>query len=333
MSRPLNVAVLGATGAVGRKMLEVLESRAFPVKDVRCLASQRGSRELVFRGKKIPVTAVGPEAFEGVDLVLVSTPNATSKEWAPVAVAKGAVVVDNSSAWRMHPEVPLVVPEVNREALAKIPRGIVANPNCAAIQLVVAVKPLHDRAGLKRLVVCTYQASSGKGAAALADLDQQIVTMSQGKEPEVRAHTGILAGNVLAFDWKPGEDGYSEEEDKIVRETKKILGLPGLFMSVTTARVPVRTGHSEAAHLEFDRALTASDAREALSKAEGVSLVDVPTPRAAEGRDDVLVGRVRKDPGFINGIALWICADNLRKGAATNAVQIAESLVAQRHWR
>lgn len=333
MPRPLVVAVLGATGAVGRKMVQILEERKFPVKELRCLASSRGERRTIpFRGSEIPVRAVEASAFDGVDLVLGSTPNATSREWSPLAVAKGATVVDNSSAWRMDPEVPLVVPEVNAVRLRSLPKGIVANPNCAAIQLVVAVNPLHELGGIKRLLLCTYQASSGKGAAALEDLDQQIRDVAEGKEPRARAHTGILAGNVLAFDWKPGEDGYSEEEVKIQRETRKILELPHLPISVTTARVPVRTGHSEAIHLELERAVTPEAAREKLGHSPGVVLVDIPTPRGVEGRDEVQVGRIRRDFGFEHGLALWACADNLRKGAATNAVQIAEVLLAQGRW-
>src|SRR5207248_8251141 len=250
----------------------------------------------------------------------------------------GAVVVDNSSAWRMDPEVPLVVPEVNADALRHIPKGIVANPNCSTIQMVVALKPLHDLARIKRVVVSTYQASSGKGAKALFELDNQLTALGRGEPvPPVTAHAARLAGNVLAHDWKAGEEGYTEEEWKMVRETKKIMGDDSIQVSPTTARVPVRIGHSEAINLEFERPITVEQARAALRKAPGVVLVDdlekreVPLPLSAEGRDEVFVGRIRRDPTVPHGLNLWVVADNLRKGAATNAVQIAEVLV-QRGW-
>jgi aspartate-semialdehyde dehydrogenase len=253
-----------------------------------------------------------------------------------MAAAAGAVVVDNSSAWRMDPEVPLVVPEVNAHELQRIPRGIVANPNCSTIQMVVALKPLHDLARIRRVVVCTYQASSGKGATGLRELDEQIAALGRGQPvPAVSAHSAQLAHNVLATDWKPGEDGYSEEEWKMVRETKKIMGDESIQVSPTTVRVPVRVGHSEAVNLEFERPITPEMAREVLRKAPGVVVVDdgglAPQPIQAEGRDEVFVGRIRRDPTVPNGLNIWVVSDNLRKGAATNAVQIAEVLV-QRGW-
>jgi aspartate-semialdehyde dehydrogenase len=230
------------------------------------------------------------------------------------------------------------VPEVNADALRHIPRGIVANPNCSTIQMVVALKPLHDLARIKRVVVATYQASSGKGAKALFELESQLSALGKGeKVPPVTAHAARLAGNVLPHDWKPGDDGYTEEEWKMVRETRKIMGDDTIQVSPTTARVPVRIGHSEAVNLEFERPVTVEQARAALGQAPGIVLVDdlargeVPMPLDCEGRDEVFVGRVRKDPTIVNGLNLWVVADNLRKGAATNAVQIAEVLV-QRGW-
>src|SRR5208282_879979 len=256
----------------------------------------------------------------------------------PMAARAGAIVIDNSSAWRMDPDVPLVVPEVNADALRRIPKGIVANPNCSTIQMVVALKPLHDLARIKRVIVSTYQASSGKGATGLTDLDAQVAALGQGRPvPAAKAHVHVLAGNVLAHDWKAGEEGYSEEEWKMIRETRKIMGDESIQVSPTTARVPVRIGHSEAINLEFERPITVAQAREALRRAPGIVLVDdlakgeVPMPLHCEGRDEVFVGRIRRDPTIANGLNLWVVADNLRKGAATNAVQIAEVLV-ERGW-
>jgi aspartate-semialdehyde dehydrogenase len=238
----------------------------------------------------------------------------------------------------MDPEVPLVVPEVNADALRHIPKGIVANPNCSTIQMVVALKPLHDLARIKRVVVATYQASSGKGATGLTELDAQLAAGGRGEPiPPAKAHAAQLAGNVLPHDWKAGAEGYTEEEWKMVKETRKILGDESILISPTTARVPVRIGHSEAINLEFHQPITVEQAREALRKAPGVVLLDDPTsgqvPLALDcaGRDEVFVGRIRRDPTVPHGLNLWVVADNLRKGAATNAVQIAEVLV-RRGW-
>jgi len=238
----------------------------------------------------------------------------------------------------MDPEVPLVVPEVTADALRNIPTGIVANPNCSTIQMVVALKPLHDLARIKRVVVATYQASSGKGATGLFELDAQVAALGRSEPvPPVKAHAAQLAGNVLPHDWKPGEDGYTEEEWKMVRETRKIMGDDTILVSPTTARVPVRIGHSEAINLEFHRPITVEQARAALSRAPGVVVLDnpgageVPLPLELVGRDEVFVGRIRRDPTLPSGLNLWVVADNLRKGAATNAIQIAEVLL-QRGW-
>jgi aspartate-semialdehyde dehydrogenase len=333
-----SVAVVGATGVVGELMRKVLEERKFPIRAIKFLASERSAgKSVTFRGTEYAVEPIRPEAFVGVEIVLSSTPASISREFSPIAAKAGAIVVDNSSAWRMDPDVPLVVPEVNAHALAYIPKGIVANPNCSTIQMVVALKPLHDLAHINRVVVSTYQASSGKGAKGLHDLDRQMAALGKGEPlPAPTAHIGPLAGNVLPNDWKVGEDGYTEEEWKMVRETRKIFGDERLFVVPTCVRVPVRTGHSESIALEFARPITVEQARAALRKAPGVVLQDdtakgeVPTPLAAAGRDEVFVGRIRPDPSVRHGLLLWVVADNLRKGAATNAVQIAEELLKRR---
>jgi aspartate-semialdehyde dehydrogenase len=316
-------------------MRQVLEEHHFPCRAIKFLASERSvSKPLAFRGKSYSVELLRPEAFAGVDIVLSSTPAGVSREYSPLAARAGAVVIDNSSAWRMDPEVPLVVPEVNADTLRHIPKGIVANPNCSTIQMVVALKPLHDLARIKRVVVATYQASSGKGATGLRELDAQLLAAGRGEPiPPAKAHAAQLAGNVLPHDWKAGDEGYTEEEWKMVRETRKILGDDSILVSPTTARVPVRIGHSEAINIEFHSPITPEQARAALKQAPGVVLVDdlsrgeVPLALSAEGRDEVFVGRIRRDPTLPHGLNLWVVADNLRKGAATNAVQIAEVLV------
>jgi len=320
-------------------MRQVLSERKFPLRAIKFLASPRSAGKTIdFQGKRYPVEPLRPEAFAGVDLVLSSTPAAISREYSPIAARAGAIVVDNSSAWRMDPEVPLVVPEVNADALARIPKGIVANPNCSTIQMVVALKPLHDLARIKRVVVATYQASSGKGATGLFELDAQLTALGRGEPvPAAKAHAAQLAGNVLPHDWKAGEEGYTEEEWKMVRETRKIMGDDTIQVSPTTARVPVRISHSEAVNLEFERPLSVEQARQAFRRAPGIVLLDdpakgeVPLALAAAGRDEVFVGRLRRDPTVPHGLNLWVVADNLRKGAATNAVQIGEVLV-QRDW-
>lgn len=331
----VKVAVVGATGAVGEVMRQVLEEHKFPYSEIRFLASERSvGKHLDFQGKRYTILPIAPESFEGIDVVLSSTPASVSKESSPMAAAKGAIVVDNSSAWRMDPEVPLVVPEVNPEALDNIPKGIVANPNCSTIQMVVALKPLHDAATLKRVIVSTYQASSGKGAKGLQDLDAQVAAIGKGeKVPEPMAHAARLAGNVLAHDWKMAEEGFTEEEWKMIRETRKIMSIHDLLVCPTTVRVPVRTGHSESVNIELDRPLSVAQAKDLLRKSPGIIVSDelagdiTPQPLACEGRDEVFVGRIRRDPTVPHGLTLWVVADNLRKGAATNAVQIAETLI------
>jgi aspartate-semialdehyde dehydrogenase len=314
---------------------QVLLERAFPARAWKFLASERSAGKSVeFRGKTYQVELLRPEAFAGVDLAFFSLPTSISREFAPIAAKAGAVVIDKSSAYRTDPDVPLVVPEVNADTLERMPKRIVATPNCSTTQMVVALKPLHDAARIKRVVVATYQASSGNGAKALRELDAQIAAVGRGGAvPPARVHAAQLAGNVLAHDWKIGADGYSEEESKMVFETQKILGDLSIQVSPTTVRVPVRIGHSEAVNLEFHNPITVEQARAALKNAPGVLLLDdpargeVPLPLLAEGRDEVFVGRVRRDTTVPHGLNLWIVSDNLRKGAATNAVQIAEELV------
>jgi aspartate-semialdehyde dehydrogenase len=334
-----NVAVVGATGAVGEVMRQVLVDRRFPLKSIKFLASERSSgKSLEFGGTSYKVEPIRPEAFAGVNIVLSSTPASVSRETSPMAARAGAIVIDNSSAWRMDPDVPLVVPEVNADQLQRIPKGIVANPNCSTIQMVVALKPLHDLARIRRVVVSTYQASSGKGAKAVYELDAQIEAIGAGKSvPPVKTHAAQLAGNVIPHDWKLGDDGYSEEEWKMIKETRKIMGDESILVSPTTARVPVRVGHAESVNLEFVNPITVEQARDALRRAPGIVLLDdyakgeVPLPLQIAGRDEVFVGRVRNDPTIPHGLNLWVVADNLRKGAATNAIQIAETLL-ERGW-
>src|SRR5262249_31545786 len=257
-------------------MRQVLVERQFPLRSIKFLASERSAgKSIEFAGKKHTIEPLRAEAFAGIDVVLSSTPASISREYSPVAARAGAVVVDNSSAWRMDPEVPLVVPEVNADALRHTPKNIVANPNCSTIQMVVALKPLHDLARIRRVVVATYQASSGKGAKAMFELDAQVTALGRGSPvPPAQAHAGQLAGNVLPHDWQAGDEGYSEEEWKMVRETRKIMGDDSILVSPTTARVPVRVGHSEAINLEFHKPITVEQAREALRRAPGVVLVD-----------------------------------------------------------
>jgi aspartate-semialdehyde dehydrogenase len=316
-------------------MRQVILERKLPFNSIKFLASEKSvGKPLEFAGKTYTLEAIRPEAFAGVHIVLSSTPASVSKESSPMAAKAGAIVVDNSSAWRMDPEVPLVVPEVNADQLHEIKKGIVANPNCSTIQMVVALKPLHDLAGIKRIVVSTYQASSGKGAKGVTELEALIQAIGQGKPvPPVTAHAAQLAGNVVTLDWKLGDDGYTEEETKMIKETRKIMGDESILVSPTCARVPVRTGHSEAVNLEFLRPISVEQARAVLAKAPGVVLLDGPSAREqpqplhAEGSDATFVGRIRKDPSVPHGLNLWIVSDNLRKGAATNAVQIAQELL------
>lgn len=329
-----SVAVVGATGAVGDLMRKVLQERDFKLKSIKFLASERSAgKSIVFAGKTYVVELIRPEAFAGVQLVLSSTPSSISKEFSPIAAKAGAIVVDNSSAWRMDPDVPLVVPEVNADELKNIRKGIVANPNCVAIPLTVAVKPLHNIARIKRIIVSTYQSSSGKGAKGLQDFETQLTSWVKGEPvPKPTAHRAQLAGNVITLDWTLDANGYTEEENKVIHETQKILGDTKILVSPTCVRVPVKVSHSESVNVEFERPISVEEARAALAKAPGVILMDelkgeFPQPIHAEGTDHTYVGRVRKDPSNPNALNLWVVADNLRKGAASNAVQVAEELV------
>ncbi|MBN9166913.1 MAG: aspartate-semialdehyde dehydrogenase, partial [Myxococcales bacterium] len=268
------VAVAGATGAVGREMLRTLEQRSFPVSKLVPLASKRSAgQKLPFRGGEVVIEELGPKSFEGVDIALFSAGASVAREYGPIAAKSGAVVIDNSSAWRMDPDVPLVVPEVNIEAAKVRPKGIIANPNCSTIQMVVALKPLHDAARIKTIVVSTYQATSGKGHAAVEDLLQQTRSVLAGEKVTPAVFPGQMAFNVLC-DWKAGENDYSEEELKMVNETRKIMGDDTIGVSPTTVRVPVINGHSESVHVQFHRPMTAEEAKTLLRDAEGVVLMD-----------------------------------------------------------
>lgn len=335
MGREYKVAVAGATGAVGRQMVECLEERDFPVGELRPLASERSiGKTVTFRGKDIPVEVLGPDSFKDIDLALFSAGGAVSKEFAPIAARAGAVVVDNSSAWRMDPDVPLVVPEVNPQDIALYKKtGIIANPNCSTIQMVVVLKPLHDAARIKRVVVSTYQAVSGTGQKAVEELAQQVRALFNQQELEIKVYPHRIAFNCLPHIDVFLENGYTKEEMKMVNETKKIMGDDTIQVTATTVRVPVFYGHSESINIETERKLTPAEAREILARAPGVKVVDdpaknlYPMPLDAAGQDLTLVGRIREDFTIKNGLNLWVVADNIRKGAATNAVQIAEILI------
>jgi len=332
-----NVAVVGVTGAVGGVMLRVLEERGFPVTELRPLASARSAgKEIEFLGRGRPVRELTTDAFEGIDIALFSAGGQRSRDFAPAAVEAGAVVIDNSSAFRMDERVPLVVPEVNEDAIQGH-SGIIANPNCVAAPLVVALKPIADAVGLERVVVSSYQSVSGTGQAAIEELRVQTAGNLAGDEPEPEVYPHPIAFNVLPHIDVFDESGYTGEERKVADETRKMLGMPGLRVSATCVRVPVFRSHSQAVHIETAEPVSADRARELLMGAPGVVLVDEPAAAAyplardAEDRDEVFVGRIRNDASHPRGLALWVVADNLRKGAATNAVQIAESLVT-RGW-
>ncbi len=328
------VAVVGATGAVGNEMVKILEERQFPVERLVPLASERSlGRSVTFRGKEKPVVVLDAKAFAGVDIALFSAGGAISRDFVPVAAEAGAVAIDNTSAFRMEPDVPLVVPEVNAEAIAGYARRrIIANPNCSTIQLVVALAPLHRRAGIRRVVVDTYQSVSGAGIAAMEELSEQAVGLFSQRELEPKTFPHRIAFNCIPHIGPFCEDGSTEEEQKLVRETPKIIGDPSIRLVATAVRVPVFCGHAEAVHIEFEEPLDADEARELLSEAPGISVHDeltrccYPMSYEACGKDEVFVGRIRRDPTVEHGLSLWIVADNLRKGAALNAVQIAELL-------
>lgn len=329
----LRVAVAGATGAVGREMLSILEQRNFPASEVIPLASERSEgKKLPFAGSELTVRRLGHDSFEGVNLALFSAGASRSLEFAPSAVKAGAVVVDNSSAYRMDPEVPLVVPEVNADALAGN-KGIIANPNCSTIQMVVVLKPIHDKAGIRRIVVSTYQAVSGAGQSAVDELRAQVEAAGRSETLIAKEMPHQIAFNCLPQIDVFLDGGDSKEEQKMVNETRKILGLPELPVSATCVRVPVYNAHSESVNVETERPLSPEEARGLLSKSQGIEVIDdpgalaYPTALSASGQDPVYVGRIRRDLSVENALNMWIVSDNLRKGAALNAVQIAEALI------
>ena len=327
------VAVVGATGNVGREMLSVLAERQFPVSEVVALASTRSvGTEVSFGDSILKIKALDYFDFKGTDICLMSAGGAISKEWSPKIAAQGAIVIDNSSAWRMDRQVPLVVPEVNADALHDIKKGIIANPNCSTAQLVVALKPLHDHATIKRAVISTYQSVSGAGKEAMDELFRQTRAVFVADPIETEKFTKQIAFNVIPQIDVFLDSGYTKEEWKMMVETQKILD-PNIQVTATCVRVPVFVGHSESVSLEFERPITAEKARAILREAPGVLVVDkredggYATPIECAGEDATYVSRIRKDPTVENGLSLWIVADNLRKGAALNAVQIAECLI------
>ena len=333
MGQSYRVAILGATGAVGAELLELLASRNFPLSELKLLASARSAgTTLTYRGQALTVEAVTAESFKGIDVVLASAGAAISRQWVDAIRAAGAVMIDNSSAFRMDANVPLIVPEVNPGAAAAH-RGVIANPNCTTILLAVAVYPLHRIQPIKRIVVATYQSASGAGARAMAEVKTQAQDILDGKSPHPDIFPYPLAFNLFPHNSKLNEQGYCEEELKMVNETRKIFGVADLRVTATCVRVPVLRAHSEAINLEFERPFLVAQARAAIEHAPGVKLVEdwqanyFPMPMDATGQDEVLVGRIRQDISHPNGLELWLCGDQIRKGAALNAIQIAELLV------
>lgn len=336
-----NVGVVGATGMVGEMMRKILAERDFPIGELRLFASARSAgKQIEWKGRTIIVEDAMTADFAGLDIVFFSAGGATSKALAPKVAAAGAVVIDNSSAYRSDPDVPLVVSEVNPHATQNLKKGIIANPNCTTMAAMPVLKPLHVAAGLKRMVASTYQAVSGGGVAGVDELDEQIragaghgeVMSVDGEATELPAPKkwAVPIGfNVVPLNYVLGEDGYTEEELKMRDESRKILEIPDLPVSGTCVRVPVFTGHALSLNLEFDRPISVAEATELLSKAEGVVLSDVPNPLEATGKDPVFVGRIRPDPTVENGLVLFVVGDNLRKGAALNAIQVGEVLLKQ----
>ncbi|OPY90933.1 MAG: Aspartate-semialdehyde dehydrogenase 2 [Syntrophaceae bacterium PtaU1.Bin231] len=335
--RTYSVAVVGATGAVGNEMIKVLEQRNFPVGKLTLLASARSvGKKLKYKGAEIEVRELKEDSFAGIEIGLFSAGGGISTKFAPIAASAGCVVVDNTNAFRMDPDIPLVVPEVNDGAIAHYKnRGIIANPNCSTIQMVVALKPIHDAAGIKRVVVSTYQSVSGTGKKAIEELELQSRAILSGQKPVVKVYPYQIAFNCLPHIDIFLDNGYCREEMKMVNETKKIMNDPSIGVTATTVRVPVFFSHSESVNVETRRKITAAQVRELLAKAPGVKVVDdlkerrYPLAIDAVGRDETFVGRIREDESIPNGINLWIVADNIRKGAALNAVQIAEILVSK----
>lgn len=333
MTKSYRVAILGATGAVGTELLELLESRNFPVAELKLLASPRSAgKTMSFKGEDLLVEQISDRSFNGIDLVLASAGGSISKTLAPVAVASGAVVVDNSSAFRAEVQVPLVVPEVNPDAIVNH-QGIIANPNCTTILMAVAVYPLYKARKINRIVVSTYQSASGAGAMAMEEVKNQTQDILQGKSPTPEIFPYPLAFNLFPHNSPMTANGYCEEEMKMVNETRKIFNAENLRITATCIRVPVLRAHSEAINLEFESPMSAMEAKAILSQSPGVKVVEeweanyFPMPIDATGTDEVLVGRIRQDISHECGLELWLCGDQIRKGAALNAVQIAELLV------
>lgn len=330
-----NVAVVGATGAVGNEMIKILQERKFPVADITLLASERSAGKILKYGDQgIKVKVLTDDSFQGVHIGLFSAGGSVSERFAPVAAQAGCVVIDNTSAFRMVPEIPLVVPEVNPAAIIMYKsRGIIANPNCSTIQMVVALKPIHDLVKIKRIVVSTYQAVSGTGKRAIQELREQSRAILNDEEPKVDVYPHRIAFNCLPQIDVFLDNGYTKEEMKMVNETKKIFSDPFIGVTATTVRVPVFYGHSESVNIETEKKITAQEVKELLKRSPGITVIDephlnqYPLASLAAGKDDTFVGRIREDESIKNGINMWIVADNLRKGAALNAVQIAEKLI------
>jgi aspartate-semialdehyde dehydrogenase len=327
------VAVVGATGAVGNEMVATLGERDFPVEKLRLFASERSEGKIMeFKDAEFPVEVLDNKSFEKIDIALFSAGAERSKKWAPIAAQSGCVVIDNSSQWRMDPQVPLVVPEVNKHDIAWH-KGIIANPNCSTIQMVVALKPLHDAARIRRIVVTTFQSVSGTGQRAIDELMQQTIDLLNFREIACKVYPYQIAFNVLPHIDTFLENGYTKEEMKMVHETKKILGDDSIKITATTVRVPVFRCHSESVNIETEKKLSAHDARALLAAFPGIVVFDAPdkniypVPLDIAGKDETYVGRIREDESIEHGINMWIVADNLRKGAALNAVQIAEKLI------
>lgn len=331
--RKYHTAIVGATGLVGQEFIKVLEQREFPMASVHLLASDRSAGKTMFvNHQELTVDELSPHSFDPVDIALFSAGTEVSKHFAPIAAERGAVVIDNSAAFRMVPDVPLVIPEVNPDDLEHH-QGIIANPNCSTIQMVVALNPLHKVNPIKRIVVDTYQSVSGTGSAAVDELNSQTKLILEGKSTVPHVYPHQIAFNLLPEIDVFLDDGYTKEEWKMIHETRKIMHDESIAISATCVRVPVVTGHSEAVHVEFSKPMSPEEAREILADAPGVKVLDDPSvslyphPWSAAGTDDVFVGRIRRDASHPNGLAIWVVADNLRKGAALNAVQIAEVMV------
>lgn len=332
MSNLSRVAILGATGAVGTELLELLENRNFPLSSLKLLASARSAgKTLTFKGEQLPIEVVSDRSFDDVDLVLASAGGSTSKQWATTIVNAGAVMIDNSSAFRMNPTVPLIVPEVNPQDL-KSHQGIIANPNCTTILMAVAIYPLHQVQPIKRIVVATYQSASGAGARAMEEVKIQSAAILRGETPKAEILPYPLAFNLFPHNSPMTDNSYCEEELKMLNETRKIFNDSQIRVTATCVRVPVLRAHSEAINLEFGHPFPVAKAKEILSNAPGVKIVEdwqknyFPMPMEASGKDEVLVGRIRQDISHENGLELWISGDQIRKGAALNAIQIAELL-------